>query len=266
MVAFGYREWSNKYLTRFIIFFALTSFFVKLGLWTAAPPYYISPLWPAVGAATGICIVWGFKYLPAIVIGLFTGLYFHNYSVIELLISPLKIAMSMSVFFTMVIVLKAIAYKRVMKNEDIFSSIASLIKMICLFAGLSVFAFFALLIFSHYYLVIPARLTNFIFIKWTGADLAGTLLFIPVILCFKRSDFKINSNANIYEYYILASFLLIIALTFLIHFFLPKTLVLIIIPFHHPAKNPTCGLIRKKSYLPRVMSKSARLPHQSCPI
>jgi len=56
-------------------------------------------------------------------------------------------------------------------------------------------------------------------------------LFIPVILCFKRSDFKINSNANIYEYYILASFLLIIALTFLIHFFLPKTLVLIIIPF-----------------------------------
>jgi integral membrane sensor domain MASE1 len=130
----------------------------------------------------------------------------------------------------MVIVVKAIAYKRVMKNEDIFSSIASLIKMTCLFAGLSVFAFFAILIFSHYYLVIPARLTNMVLLKWTGADLTGTLLFVPLILCIKRSDFKINSKVNDLEYYLLAAYTIMIGLTFFQHLLSPNILAVIIIP------------------------------------
>jgi hypothetical protein len=231
MVAIGFRKWTNTYLARFIVFFAVTAFFLKLGLWTAVPPYYISPIWPVVGAATGLCIVWGYKYLPAIAIGLFTGLYFHNYSVIELLISPLKIALSMTVFLTLVIAVKTIVYNRIMKNEDIFSSISSLIKMVCLFIVLSVFAFFAIMVFSHYYLVIPERLANMIMIKWTGADLAGTLLFIPGILCIGRSDLKSNSNVKVYEYYILVAFPVIIGLTFLKHLLSANYLVLIIIPF-----------------------------------
>jgi integral membrane sensor domain MASE1 len=232
MIAIGFRDKQNTYVARFIIFLALAVLFVKLGLWTAVPPYFISAIWPAIGVATGICIVWGLRYLPAISIAFFTGLYFHNYSAVELLISPVRIAFYLSIISTLAIVLKVVVYKWIMKKEDILNSISSLIKMVFLFIVLSAFALIALLVFSHYFLIIPSSLTFIIILKWTGADLAGTLIFIPFFLTIGRSGFNTKTKKRVYEYFVLAVFpLVIFGLSFFENFLTVNTLALIIIPY-----------------------------------
>jgi PAS domain S-box-containing protein len=232
MFGAGFKELINTYFGKFLIVLSVTVFMTKSGLWFAVPPYFITPLWLVTGASMGLCLLLGFRYLPAIMVGLLIGFYFHNYSAIELFIPPIQITLFLSTFTFIIILIKALIFKWIFNNKSIFKNIGTLLLMFGVFTLLSLIAFIAFLTFSNFYKLIPANIVNNVLITWTGADLAGTILFAPFILSIADFDKSKCKKISLFEYAIVAGFLLLLTMIILSYdVFKSNIYFLIIIPF-----------------------------------
>lgn len=213
MVDAGFKELLDTFFGKFLIAFALTALLTKVGLWYAVPPYFVTPLWPVTGAALGLILLLGFRYIPAIFIGLFIGFYFHNYSSVELFLLPIQITAILAGFTLFIIVLKALLFKWLIKSlKDLFSKNILLLSFGLLFI-MSIMIYLGLLGISKSLIKVPSELIPKMVLTWTGADLAGTILFMPLvysIISFDQSRKKLSDG----EYFLV--FIIFVLLTILV--------------------------------------------------
>jgi PAS domain S-box-containing protein len=201
------------YTLRSLLLLAIVFVVENAGLMLASPPYYISPIWPVFGVSVGLLILFGLGYLPAIVIATFIGFYFHNYRTMELIVSPINIAISLTLAGTIIIVIKYYIFRRYINDRFLNAKFSAITRLLLMTISVSVLLFLLLMLFLRITGYIPTELVRPVVIAWTGADLTGTFIFIPFILSFS-SEYNRPKRSGGYS-----EFMLIFALVVLLIFF-----------------------------------------------
>ncbi len=216
---------------RVLIVYLAVFLSVKVGLLLAVPPYYTSPLWPAFGIAIGLAYMYGLWTIPISIIAIFSGFYFHQFDFVELLISSLKISTSMTIVGTVIILVKTIILRRLFPVGFLRRS-SEIAKFLLVLAGLSILTYLIIivvLILSGYSLTSSIQP---VLIAWTVSELTGSLIFIPLVVCFSPVYSSKTREGGFLEYILLLTVLSSVSLfVLLLDFNYSEKLSYIIIPF-----------------------------------
>ncbi len=152
------------------------------------PPTYAAPIWPAAGIGVGVIVLWGYRYIPAIILGEILINYkfydlsnFINQPSILLIYLPMLLA---AVFRSAV---GAYLVNRFIGKTSLFLSASSVLKLF-LFAGLIPTLISSL--FSTYILTINriVQADDFIlnFMTWWYGDSVGVFIVLPLMFLLFR--------------------------------------------------------------------------------
>lgn len=175
----------RSYPGKFIFVFIIVLVSVKAGLLLVEPPYYTAIIWPAFGIATGFLMLYGIRYMPAVLLALFTGFYFHDYTAIELLITPLKIAVILSLLGSVIILAKHLFLSRMLKNDSSIAEPIIFTRLFLILATISIILCVVPVLFNFGTFIVAKSTAQYITLSWISSDLVGSIIFIPLFISFK---------------------------------------------------------------------------------
>jgi integral membrane sensor domain MASE1 len=149
----------------------------KLGLSLAGSTKQVTTVWPAAGIALGILLVWGYRYVPGVLLGAFVA----NVMTHE----PALVAAGIAIGNTLEVLVAAQLLQRVVKFDNTLKQVKDLLGFM-FFAGLvsaviaasvgtTSLALAGITSWSHYWSV---------WIVWWAGDALGIMLFTPLILAY----------------------------------------------------------------------------------
>ncbi len=183
------------------------------------PPSFIAPIWPSAGIAVGVVILWGKRFLPAILIGE-TLLSISFYQLDVLSEEPLLILTYLAMLISTLIrcLLGAYLVNRHLGRSNNYLTLESVIKLL-LFAGVIptfISSFISIVALASNGLIDEnALLINFV--TWWFGDAVGVFLILPIMfLIFKqpRTVWKPRLFKTTVPVLITFSLLLVIAYNF----------------------------------------------------
>ncbi len=246
---FSFQAILRSYSGRFILIFALVFISAQAGLLLLEEPYFAFLIWPAYGIATGLLIIYGKKFLPAVLLSLFLCFYSHDYTSIELFIAPFRIGLILSISGTLIIILKKYFVERVIKNSHSISNPAIFLKLLLVLFAISLSLASIVFLFILTSDFFSTGLIKFISLAWIGSDLIGSIIFIPFVLSFntKTKDEITGSKLEKMVLHVLFLIMLLGLIFFKERF--PKEIVYLLLPllfwiaFRFNIKDTTIGLV-----------------------
>jgi len=222
----------GRFILQAVLIFIVVFLSVKAGLWLAFPPYYTSPVWFGFGVAAGTALLFGIRYWFSIVSAIFLGFFLHNYSSVELFLSPLNIALSVSIVGTILVMAKYFLIKFLVPEEQFLRKPVAVFKFLCITLALSVITYLLLSLFVRITGSLPPELSRPVIIAWTGSDLIGSLLFIPFVLSFSKKYSQIKRSSGQLEYLLMLTAIFSVALIlYFLQDLYSEKLVYVIMPF-----------------------------------
>ncbi len=227
-----YEHRVGRLLTQTLLIFSVVFLAIKSGLWIALAPYYTSPIWFGSGVAIGMALLFGMRHIFSIIAAIFLGYYFHDYQSVELFVSPVIIALSMSAVGLVIVIIKFYLFKIFITEDQFLREPIAILKFLFLMVS---FALISYLIITHIIKItgfIPGNISKPFIIAWTGSELIGSLIFIPFILSFSK-EYSLSYRAGGYFEYILISVIIlsITLIVFLLQGIYSEKLSYIIVPF-----------------------------------
>lgn len=215
-----------------IVIFILTFAAVKAGLWLTVPPYYSSPLWPAFGVATGLALVFGIRHIFFILPALFLGFFTHDFLTVELLYPGYLIALIISGVGALQVLLRYFLIRRFIPDRTLLASPVAIAKLLFILISLSLVTYGILELLIRLSDLITADSGRRVILAWTGADLTGSLIFIPFILSLTRRYSGNGRSGSYVEYFLFAAVVLsMVAFIFLLQGTYSEKISYILIPF-----------------------------------
>lgn len=168
-----------------LVFFAVFAT-VKLGMVMANTPYFTPFIWPAYGITAGFCILFGYRALIPAGIAMLMAFHFHDYQEVELFVQPLRIMLVMAIVGLLISFVKAYVIRKVFPRNDFLLYPRQVALLVILLVGLTLITtlIFWLSGFAIDYL--PHQMVRSLIVAWAGADLIGSLIFIPFVISFSK--------------------------------------------------------------------------------
>ncbi len=212
-MVFSLQRFLRGYTGKFIIVFAIVFISAEAGFWLIELPYNAFLIWPAYGIAIGLLSLHGKKYLSAVVLSLFVSFYFYDFSFLGWNVSSFGMAISLTVVSTIIIYIKMFLVEcfcgiYVIQNPGVF------VKFLLVILAISLSFYGLLFLFVLVSELLVMGNTRLLFSTWIGADMIGSIVFIPLILSF-NTKLPVLKNARHLERILLYFFyisILIIAL------------------------------------------------------
>ncbi|HFC30791.1 MAG TPA: hypothetical protein ENJ44_07095, partial [Oceanospirillales bacterium] len=153
------------------------------------PPTFAAPIWPAAGIATGALILWGYKYIPAILIGeILVNLNF--YKIDEFHDNPtLMVTYSLMLLATTIrSTLAAYLVRKYLGNKNQYLTFQSIVKLFILAGIVPTFissSLSTLTLYDSNLLEDGSVWLNFL--TWWFGDSVGVFILLPMmLLLFKK--------------------------------------------------------------------------------
>ncbi len=191
-MVFSLQRFLRGYTGKFIIVFAIVFISAEVGLLLFELPYNAFLIWPAYGIAAGLLSLHGKKYLTAVVLSLFVSFLFYDFSILGWNISSLGIAIILTLISASIIYIKLLIVEHfcrtyAIQNPEVFAKFLLAILIISLlFYGM----LFLFVLISDLFVM---GNTSLLFSTWIGADLIGSIVFIPLIISFNKKVFVLKS-------------------------------------------------------------------------
>ncbi|MGD2033771.1 MAG: PAS domain S-box protein [Bacteroidales bacterium] len=189
---------SGGYLVRFGVVFSVVFIAAKTALLFLEEPYSIILIWPAYGLATGFLLLYGRKFLPAVFLALFACFYFHGYITTELFVSSLLIAFVLSITGTAFVFLKSWFVERFTGKVPEITNPSVMVKILLVLAAISLAVSVLVVIGFLLSDFFAKKITLYLSLAWIGSDLTGSLIFIPLVLSFRREN-QMRQTKNRFE-------------------------------------------------------------------
>jgi PAS domain S-box-containing protein len=168
----------------------------------------------------------------------------------ELIVSPFTIALSMTFIGAILVTVKYIIFRQFIHDDYLKMKPVAIIKLLFMIVTLSLLSYLFLMVFLHVTGYIPSDLIRPVVIAWTGADLTGSLIFIPFVLSLSKKYSNYSRSVGYLEYILFSTVVIALAVfVFIMKNSYSERISYLIIPFffwiafRFDIRDTTIGLV-----------------------